>query len=276
MKIKYAVFLLIAIFFVSFVVQAKKTYIPRTGVSLRLVPGDDIEDDLGVDAKVIEIKNYKNQTRLRWVSLVKEFKGTNPYPLYKVRSSNGIIDAKTSEGQSVFFHPHIWGSGYVRLTDSLPLWLAPEYLKIKSKRTLPFKVGFLNVSRMALQAAPDKIFEKLNYFQNLYDHYIENKKTSKLKLGKRAKKELEDFESEFFRVGTLAKSKAKIWINRNLRTVPVKVIGNDYYQMVVLDDEENPLILSFKVTEDKEPRYFKEVMKFLKKNMEFKITQVNY
>ncbi len=74
----------------------------------------------------------------------------------------------------------------------------------------------------------------------------------------------------------LAKTKATIVVNSAKETYPAKIIGNNYYQFVVIDDPLNPLVVNFKIFPEKTPRLFRDVFKDLKDDFEYYVTQIHY
>lgn len=249
--------------------------LPLTGISLRLVPKTAAES--GVAPKIVEISKIDDAIRLKWFSLVKDPVDGLAYPTYKVRTNRGVLDVDDLRGKNAFFHPHLWGQAFVSLGGSLPLWVSPEYLELSGKASQGFNVGFLNLSSHALQAAPDRLYEELRYFQNLYDHYFDGRGVNReAKLSKSDEKELKIFREDFFKMGLVAKTEAKLIVNKKVTTLQARILGNRYYQIVVLDDPVNPLVVSLRILTDKVPRVFHKNFEFLKENFEFQVTQVNY
>lgn len=265
---------LIFIFFIS--IDALAQSIPLNNVVLRLVPSAKKEEEL-LAVKTVQLSQTPSGAKILWQSLVKERDETAHYPTFKIKADRGVIEGDGFVGKTGFFQPALWGNGYI-LTDSFcPLWLDPEFLQLKLKDSRSFNAGFLNVNNNLLRLAPDKTYQKLIYFQNLYDQYVE---AGAIKVGlvikKNDAKELKEFIKEFFVMRNLAKSKATLYVNKVKETYPAKIIGNDYFQFVVIDDPLNPLVIYFKIFPEKTPRLFRDVFKDLKDDFEFYVTQIHY
>lgn len=251
--------------------------LPLTGVSLRLVPSGADEAAVGVAPKVIEVKKNKGGLRVEWFSLVKAEATDAYFPTYKVKANRGVLDVDGLPGKAGYFHPHLWAQGYTSLSESLPLWLPPEFLALTGKKTEPFQPGFLNLAPAVLKAAPDRVYERLTYFQKLYDHFVSDGEPARgTGLSRQEHKEIKKFTQEFFSIGLVATTKAKLAVNRQVREVEAKILGNPYMQFVVLDDPQNPLVLSFRVLNENAPEAFRKVFDFLKANFEFQVTQANH
>lgn len=250
--------------------------IPLNGLTVRIVPKHQAVGS-EISPKAVEIAKKAEGVQIRWYSLAKSKLQNEVYPTYKVKVGRGILGIDTIVGKTRFFHPHLWGEGYIRLTESLPLWFSPEYLQLKGRDTLSFDLGILTASRLSLRAAPGEFFEKILNFQGLYEQYVDvGTKTLKPEATGRIERELRSFLQNYFQVGLLAQTKAKVVVNREVQIMEAKIIGNDYYQFVVLDDLLNPLILSFQVFPDKAPKIFGEYFQFLKEYFEYQVTQVIY
>jgi hypothetical protein len=249
--------------------------LPLTGVSLRLVPSGS-DDAVGVAPKIIDVKKNKDGLRVEWFSLVKQEVAGEYFPTYKVKSNRGVLDLDALAGKTGYFHPHLWTQGYTALSASLPLWLPPELLSLTGKKTEPFQPGFLGLAPAVLKAAPDRVYERLLYFQKLYDHFVRDGEVVRdAGLTRQGLKEVRKFVREFFSIGLVAQTKAKLAVNRQVRDVDAKILGNPYLQFVVMDDPQNPLVLSFRVLNENAPEAFRKVFDFLKANFEFQVTQVN-
>ena len=81
---------------------------------------------------------------------------------------------------------------------------------------------------------------------------------------------------DFFVVGVIAKSNAKLRANNILESYPVLIIGNRYFNLTVINDPLNPLVIQFQLFDDKVPPLFKDQLKELKEMFEFRITEVTY
>lgn len=248
--------------------------LPVSGVSIKLVPGPSAADNA---PKIIDVDKTKTGMRVKWFSLVKTEVSDAYFPTYKVRASRGVIDIDGLSGKTAFFSPALWTQGYAGLTDSLPLWLPPEMLALTGKRPEPFQPGFLGVKPDVLKAAPDRVYEMLLYFQKLYDHFVVDGDVVKRSgLTSDDRKEMKTFVKAFFSLGLVAKTKASLVVNKQTRSLDAKIFGNPYLQFVVLDDVQNPLIISFHILKGDVPAPFEKVFDFLKNNFEYQVTQVNY
>lgn len=257
------------------IVSADTVTIPLDKMVIRLVPKSP--DGVGpIGVKTVEVARLGEKIRLSWSSLDKELVSEDPYPRYKVMGLSGVLEMPGLTGKAAFFHPEFWGRGFLRLQDELPLWLDPVYLTLSGKAKKDFQIGWLNADKKTLQAAPDAHFEKILYFQNLYGHYGGTPKPGLAPLTDADKKSLREFNRDFFQVEFIAKTKAELVVNKKRASLPARIIGNEYFHFTVLDDAENPLIVSFRVLPEKTPVVFRKVFDYFKQHFEFQITQVNY
>jgi hypothetical protein len=241
---------------------------------LRLMPKSP-QGAAATGVKTVEVTRQGEKIRLSWSALQKELVSADPYPRYKVMGLSGVLEMPGLSGAAGFFHPEFWGRGFQRLSGELPLWLDPVYLTLSGKDRRDFNIGWLGVDKKTLQAAPDAHFEKIMYFQNLYTHYGGALKTGSAGLTDSDKKALKEFARDFFQVELIAKTKAGIVVNKERVSVPARLIGNDYFQFTVLDDPDNPLVMSFRVTPEQVPSVFRKVFDYFKQHFEFQVTQVN-
>lgn len=243
---------------------------------VRLMPMDqNLNDKLAV--KTIEIESNSKSLKVIWQSLIKELDETAYYPTYKIKAERGVIDGDGFQGKAGFFQPALWGSGYIRTETFSPLWLEPDLLELKPNQKMNFNVGLLNVDKSLLKLAPNEPYELLLYFQNLFDQYFTgNELREGIPIKKSDQKELKKFIRSFFEIQNIAKTKASLNVNQKKESYPARIIGNDYFQFVVINDPFNPLVVSFKIFPDKSPRLFKKVFDDLKKHFEFYVTQVSY
>lgn len=259
---------------VSFNVFAQA--IPLDKVVLRVVPSAKMAEEL-LAVKTVQLAQTPSGAKVLWQSLVKERDMNAHYPTFKIRANRGVIETDGFIGKTGFFPPALWGNGYIRTDSFSPLWLDPEFLMLKTRESRAFNVGILNMNPTLLRLVPDKTYQKLSYFQNLYDQYVavaDIKATATVK--KTDAKELREFIKEFFVMRNLAKTKATLFVNKDKETYPAKIIGNNYFQFVVIDDPLNPLVINFKIFPEKAPRLFKGVFKDLKDDFEFYVTQIHY
>lgn len=266
---------LIIVFFLGTISPAFGQTIPLNGLSLRLVPKSKTEDEMGT--KTVVISQNKSGIKLSWHSLVKELDENAYYPTYKVQAKKGLIETDSLDLKTAFFQPSLWGMGYIRSDTALPLWVDSEYLNLKGRQKRQFNVGLLNNSKFILKSAPGSLFEKLNYFQNLYDQYIRGGEVrSDVKLSRRREKDLKKFVDDFFMVRTIAKAKAALVVKGKKQEFDSRIIGNNYYHLIVLDNPANPLVLHFKMFPEKAPKVFEKVLKELAKSLEFQVTQLSF
>jgi hypothetical protein len=250
--------------------------IPLKNLTLHLVPTNK-KNSYGLSSKTIQVSKTKKNLKVTWYSLVKELDEAAAYPTYKIKSSRGVIDTDNIELKNGYFQPALWGQGYIRTQSALPLWIDPEYLSLRNNQEKLLNTGILNASKNLLRLAPDKLYEQITYFQNLYDQYVESGQIKDgTGLRKSDKRELKKFIKEFFYVKNIAKTKANITVNQLTEKYPARIIGNNYFQFIVIDDPLNPLVLSFKLYPDKAPKLFKRVLKELQEGIEFYVSQINY
>lgn len=233
-------------------------------------------DENDINVKRVKILVSGDGTLVTWFSLTKELYSENPYPHYKIKSKKGAIQFDSWVAKSHFFLPALWSDGMMRLDSVLPLWVDPIYLGLKNREKRSFHLGILNFNRSLVKATPDLIFEKLSYFQNLYDQFVERGDVrSDVNLNKSDQRELKKFSNDFFDLQLVARTEVSVIVNQVQKTIKARILGNDYFQLVVLDDPDNPLVLAVKFFPDEAPRIFKSLFSFFKKNLEFKITRVD-
>ncbi|MBF0106656.1 MAG: hypothetical protein HQM16_15180 [Deltaproteobacteria bacterium] len=267
--------LFVLIFCVLLPCTALSQAIPLDKMSLRLIPRDADADVVGSKTITLELTPFG--LKLLWYSLVKEFDEGAHYPTYKIKAHRGVVEVDNLEQKTVFFHPSLWGEGYLRTESALPLWLNPDYLDPESKQRMYFNVGILNLDKYMIKKAPDVIYDQVIFFQNLYDQYVDREEIREgLNLNKTDQKEIKKFIREFFYIKRIAKTKTEIYVNNRQESYPAVVFGNTYFQFVVVDDPLNPLIVSLRVIPEKAPKPFQESFSRFKKNFEFRVTQVSF
>lgn len=251
--------------------------LPLTGTTLRLVPKGSGDQVLPVGPKIIQVIKKGSALQASWFSLTREAVPEQLYPTYKVKTARGVVEVDGLSGKDKFFHPHLWGVGFVRLSGSLPLWMDPACLGLKGREKMNFEPGFLSLDHVALKASPHEVFQKVLYFQNEYQYYIKNGEINPNASLKRAdERELKSFLKEYFQVSLLAKTKVKLVVNKKVQELAARMIGNRYYHLIVLDDVLNPLVVAFRVTPDRAPRVLKKSFASLNRHFEFQVTQVSY
>jgi len=251
--------------------------IPLNNLELKVEPIHQKDNKEVLTPKTIRIVQTKYALRLFWYTLVKQEEEGAYYKTFKVKASKGIVETDKLEGKRAFFMPTMWGGGYIRTETVLPLWLDPVFLDLKGSKQLPFNVGFLNINKYLLKATPNDVFEKLNYFQNLYNQYVVGFELREdVRLSNTNEKALKKFIKDFFVVGVIAQSKARLRANNILESYPVLIIGNRYFNLTVINDPLNPLVIQFQLFDDKVPSLFEEQFKELKEMFEFRVTEVSY
>lgn len=232
-------------------------------------------DGDGVNVKRAKIVVGNDGVVVSWYSLVKELYSENPYPHYKIKSKKGALQFNSFIAKNGFFLPALWSDGYMSLDSVLPLWVDPIYLSLKNREKRAFNLGVLNFNRSLVKATPDLIFEKLSFFQNLYDQFVDRGDVrTGVKLNKSDQREIKKFANDFFSIESIARIESSVIVNKVQKMIPARILGNDYFQLVILDDPENPLVLAVKFFPDEAPRVFKSIFSFFKKNLEFKIKRV--
>ncbi|OVE81448.1 hypothetical protein BVY03_03700 [bacterium K02(2017)] len=271
MRLKY--FVLLLIIFIPFQLQAQS--IPLNGLSIRLVPKDAKTDK--VAPKNINILSSRLGYRVMWYSLVKELQEQTMYPTYRINANRGVIEINNFELKTSFFHPSLWGNGYIRSETALPLWIDPEYLALKGRQKRTLNIGLLNGNKHLIKQAPDSLFDQVNFFQSLYDQYVQGGVVKEeVNLRKSVRKSLKKFTKEFFLVHKVAKTKAELFVGDKKTKLDAVIIGNAYFNLVVIDDPLNPLVIHFKIFDNKVPTVFKQIFKRFKKHFEFRVTQLKY
>ncbi|MCP5464384.1 MAG: hypothetical protein H7A33_05095 [Deltaproteobacteria bacterium] len=250
--------------------------IPLDNLNITIEP-QEISDSGAMGQKSIRVDQNARGVKISWYSLVKELDKEAYYPTYKIRARRGIMEVDGFEGKVGFFQPILWGNGYLRLDTVLPLWLPPEVLNLKGRQRLKFNAGIIGNRKVLLKAAPDAAFEQMSFIDSLYRQYVNaGEPRGDLDISRSERKRVKDFVDEFFEVQRLAKVDAELQINGSTKEFPALVIGNDYFQFVVIDDPLNPLVLSFKLFPKEAPRFLRKIFKAFKKDVEFRVTQIQY
>jgi len=250
--------------------------IPIDGMAIKITPASKKADE-SISEKSIHVNKTKSGIKVFWYSIVRNRDETKYFPTFVVKASKGIVEIDSLDFKRTFFQPSLWGNGYIRSGTSLPLWVDPKILELKGRQKGKLNIGLLNMSQNIMQLVPEPLFEQVSFFQNLYDQYIKDGEVREsLGLRKSQQRELKSFIKEFNFVRRIAKTKAKITVNEAKEDYPSLIIGNDYYQVVVLDDPLNPLVVSFKIFDDKYPKVFRNTFKSLKENLEFKVSKIDY
>lgn len=214
----------------------------------------------------VEVDENKSLSRLTWLNISKE-QVEGRYPTYRIAAKKGVVEFKEKIGKQAFFHPVFWPQNYVLLGESLPLWLAPEYLDLGRRKSKAFSLGLLKSKPLAMKGLGPQVYQEILYFRNLYEHYE--------KEGFRGST-LKKFQKEFFEVEFLRHTGTHVVINGESHDLPTQVIGNRYYEMTVLDQPDNPLILKLEFFPKKAPSVFKRSFDYLAENFEFRITQIRF
>lgn len=250
--------------------------IPLNGLNFKIVP-THVKAHESLADKSVHVDQSEKGIKVFWYSIVREKDTEKFYPTTKVKANQGIVETDSLEFKEALFHPHLWGNGYIRSLTALPLWVNPKLLQLKGRQKAEFDLGLLSKNKNVMGAAPDFLFSQISYFQNLYDQLISGGKLkTNLNLRRIEVRELERFIAEFSHVYKLASTKARLQVNSAEGDYPGVILGNDYFQLVVLDDPLNPLILSFKIDTEKIPRVFHDAFVSLKPDLEFRIAQISY
>lgn len=218
--------------------------------------------------------NGDGPVRINWEGLVRELKEEDPFPHYGITRERGVLQIEGLNGHNSFFLPVYWGRGFLRLTDTLPLWLSPEYLG--SEKPLRLTLGLLHPGRTMQQTAPDDFFAKTSLFTSLFERTFDgNKIRDEKKYPDEEKKLLREFVRDFPLIQSLAKTSVELEVKKQKQKFAAKIIGNDYYHLVVLDDEQNPLVLSLLFFPEHVPLTFRKLFDFFKAEASFQIKQIN-
>lgn len=262
--------------FSLFTVSVQAQVIPLNGLKVTITPKyKDAEDEMAV--KSAWVKKQSSGIQISWYSLVKDFLENAHYPTYKIKAERGVMELKELSQKTNFFLPSFWGQGYVRLDTTNPLWIDPEYLALKGRQKRRFRLGLVNGDSYLQKIMPDELYEKVQYFQTLYhQYYSASGVRPELPLKKRDRKDLEDFYKGFFFIERIAKTKAEIFVNDVKTSYPAKILGNEYFQMVVLDEPENPLVLQFATMKTKVPAVFKHSFKDFARKFDYQISHISY
>jgi len=269
--------LLVFIFMLSMAQVVYAQAIPLNKMTLQINPLHKNNDDSAIEPKTIRIIQTDKSLKVFWYSLVKEKAADAYYPTFKVKANRGIVETDALNGKAALFYPALWGNGYIRTETALPLWMDPKILELKGRQKIPFNVGIINLNKYLLKAAPDAVFEKISFFQNLYDQYVYGTEIrADVKISKSEEKDLKKFIKEFFSVEQLAKTKSALYVNNVKEDYPVLLIGNRYYEMVVINDPLNPLVIRLKFNNDKAPKLFKKQFDEFAELFEYYISHINY
>lgn len=237
--------------------------IPRSGLSVKL-RSKSFQSEGVLTERFIDINRRGKLMRVSWMSIHKEAEEAR-YPTYKIKAKKGIVEFDDIHGKSVFFHPMLWPQQYTLLGEASPLWLDPAYLELRKRKDKPFQLGLLKVKPNALKGLSPQHYEEILYFRNLYEHY-EKENDSVLKT----------FNKYFFEIEMIRHTGVHVVVNSQSLDLPAKIFGNRYFQMIVLDQPDNPLILSLEFFPNKAPKVFKRSFDFLAKNFEFRITRIDF
>lgn len=249
--------------------------IPLQKVAIRISQKTLSDNDNLLGSKTVMIDRAGDGYKATWYSIVKELDESGDYPTHKIKSKRGVITVDGLENKTSFLLPELWAQGYLRADLVLPLWIDPAYLKLKSRERRILNPGLVNNNANYLKQAPPEVFERLTFFQNLYDQVIVDEDLQpNVQLSKSDQKELKNFARNFFYAGIIAHTKASLIVNGNKKAYPSVIIGNDYFHMIVVDDPTSPLVIGFQIFSDKAPRLFQEVFKDFKRLFEFQVTQV--
>ncbi len=248
--------------------------IPLQSTTLRIVPRYQALDKGLLGGKFVVVSQTDDGARITWYSIVKELDESGDYPTYKIKSKKGVLDVGGLSNKTTFLLPELWGLGYHRVERALPLWIDPAYLKLKGHEKRTFNVGLINNNADYLRQASPEAYGRLTGFQNLYDQLFVDGEPLAASGTKSDQRDLKKFAKEFFFAGEIAKTKASLLVNGTKQNYPALIIGNDYYNLVVIDDPLNPLVVSLHIAADKAPRLFQDVFNDFKQLFEFQVTQI--
>lgn len=250
--------------------------IPLNNLDLRIVPRYiENKDQIGI--KTVHIEQKQNHLQVDWYSLVKELAQETYYPTYKIKARKGAIQLYDFVGRTHLYLPALWADGYITTSKVLPLWLAPEYLEMKSRESKLLFLGIFQINEGLLKRTPDYQFENIRYAKNIYNQYIVADSIKPgVSLKSRDRKDLKKFIKGFPLVHKISKTKVEIYVNGSKEKYPARIIGNEYFHFVVIDDPLNPLIVNFKLFVDEVPDQFKRAFKVLKKDLEYQVTQIHF
>ncbi len=137
--------------------------IPLDKLAIRLVPrGDEVNGEVGI--KTIKIAPSENGVKLAWFSMVKVEDEAAEFPTFKIKAKRGMIEIDSFEDKISFYQPSLWGGGFARIENSLPLWVSPDFLAGEKQEKM-FNVGLLNVDKTYLKTAPEELLGEFRYFQ---------------------------------------------------------------------------------------------------------------
>ncbi len=208
--------------------------------------------------------------RVNWLAVSKNSgAAASPYPTYQVKTTKGILEGPMVGSKTRYFHPMLWPEGYAIVADAFPLWVDASYLDLKRGAAESFSIGFLKVEAVALQGLEATLAAEMQKFRDLYDD-AENSKSPE------GQAMLKTFDKTFFELRWLGDVKVSVKVNGAVRPLPAKTLGNRYFEMTVLDQYDNPLVLGLKFFPDRVPKAFYKSFQFLKKNFEFQVTQVQF
>ena len=249
--------------------------IPLSGLTLRMQSKGSATSDFG--GRVVKIVTDKDKIMITWTVLEYLLHETVPYYHYKLAARRGSIELDSVNQKSSFYFPALWQKGYVVLSDSNPLWISPHYLDLQGKEVQKFSLGFLDREHLKTEKGGDELFEKINYVQNIID-YVESEGQSGTVVGLKAaqQKEIKKFIQTFSHISKIARTKADLRVNGVKTAYPCVILGNSYYQMVVLENKNNPLVISFKIFPQKVPQIFENAFAFFKNYFEYSIISIQY
>lgn len=262
--------------------QDKEFLIPVSGMTLTITPEIAEEKQAGLNdllgiKKVTVSRRRSNVLRLTWYSLVRELAENTVFPTYVMKTRKGILDVSNFSHKTAFLNPIFWPGGFYNTVTSLPLWVDPAYLKLKRRQKRNFFVGLVHFNTEVIKSISVEYREPLLFFKNLHDQYIKSGKVREnLDLKRSEEKRLERFIEDFAFVTEQGDDKLQVSVNGVPQELNVKKIGNDYFELWVLDDPTNPLVLKLELDSRKMPHAFEDSYEKFKKFFEYKISEIEF
>lgn len=210
--------------------------------------------------------------QVNWLSVTtrSRIQAGSQYPTSEVQTQKGILEGPMVGSKVTYFHPKLWPEGYTVMSDVWPLWVDSSYLDLKKNQAEPFSIGFLKVKAQEMQSADANPYQELLYFRNLYDSYAEKASRGK------GYDFIKTFDKNFFSLQFIRAERLSVKINGTKHPVPCKILGNRYFELTVLDQYDNPLVLALVFYPERVPSVFQNSFTYLKKNFEFKVSEIQY
>jgi len=215
--------------------------------------------------RTVQVQLNGDLWQVNWLSVTKDTASETQYPTYEIKTKKGILEGPMVGKKTTYFHPLLWPEGYTILADAFPLWVDSGYLDLKRNQAEEFSLGLLKVKTPNSQGLDDQQYKEILYFRNLYDNHVAQKSAF-----------LQTFDKTFFELRWIRDGKFSLKVNGVLQQLPVKILGNRYFEMTILDQYDNPLVLALDFYPERVPKTFLRSFSFLKKSFEFRVTQVQF